>query len=224
MKLITRRGEVEIKTPTLNELGPLAGASLDGLSQANGETLSEGAQAIREAVLTVVAFPMSDTVIQQDLQRIQPPHELPGTYVINTAPGDPPLEYLYRSVGSRDKRSRVFVGRIKTCAQELAEAAGPASSPTDEIGPWLIQTSLLLRSTPPNSGKRFTSAGIETDIIHFVLAYDAEHGYPPTDEEIANHIGTVRTVIQERRVAMRERGLITWEPRKARTLRVLLHG
>ena len=221
MKLITRSGAVEIKTPTLNELGPLAGASLQGLCHARSEILSEGAQAIREAILSVAGFPLPDTVIQKDLQRIQPPHGMPWTYVINTAPGNPPLEYLYRSVGSREQRSRVFVGRIKTCAQELAEAAEPATSPTDEIGPWLIQASLLLRSTPPNSAKRFVSDGIETAIIHFVIAYDSAHGYPPTDEEIANHIGTVRSVIQVHRVAMRKSGLITWEPRKARTLRVL---
>ena len=86
-------------------------------------------------------------------RRIRPPEDLPGAYVINTAatmPGKPPLDNLYRSIQVNKVRSRYIVCRILIAAEELAAAAGPATSPEDDAGRLLLQASLLLRRTPPN--------------------------------------------------------------------------
>ena len=223
MRLITRTLFIELTEPTLHEIAPLDGASIHGMYLSLGR-LSEGASAIRQAIVSVEHDPLPDEVGTALLhqRRIMPPKGLPGTYVINTAPGKPhPLEFLYRSIQVDKVRSRFFVCRIKTAAGELAAAAGPATSPDDDAGPWLIQASLLLRRIPPNSHKKFVDAEIQHDILAYIGEYHSAHGYPPSEQELADRIGTVRSVIHRHLVLMQKQGLVSMDPRKARTIRVL---
>ena len=226
MKIKTRTITLTVDEPTLNELVPLAGASVHGMYHLSGRSLSEGASAIRDAITSVDLDPMPDEVGMDILQqrRIRPPEDLPGAYVINTAatmPGKPPLEYLYRSIQVNKVRSRYIVCRILIAADELAEAAGPATSPEDDAGRLLLQASLLLRRTPPNSAKRFADAEVQPAILAYIGEYLGEHGYPPSHQDMANHIGTNRSVIHRHLVLMQKQGLVSMDTRKARTVRVL---
>lgn len=224
MQLVTRTLFIELTEPTIHELEPLVGASIHGMWHLSGRALSEGASAIRDAITSVDLDPLPNEVGNEILhqRRIKPPQDLPGTYVINTAPGKPfPLEFLYRSIQVDKVRSRYFVCRVKTAAEELAAAAGPATSPDDDAGRWLIQASLLLRRIPPNSTKRFVDSEIQHDILAYIGEYHSAHGYPPSEQELADHIGTVRSVIHRHLVLMQKQGIVSMDPRKARTLRVL---
>lgn len=57
-------------------------------------------------------------------------------------------------------------------------------------------------------------------ILWFVRDYRTEHGYSPTVREIATGTGrSVNTIWLQLRI-LREKGLLTFEDRKARTVRV----
>lgn len=60
-------------------------------------------------------------------------------------------------------------------------------------------------------------------ILDYIVAYSFEHGYSPTVREIGQAVGLASSssVWGELR-ALADDGRITYEPRKARTIRVVL--
>lgn len=59
-------------------------------------------------------------------------------------------------------------------------------------------------------------------LVGFLKSYTAEKGYPPSTREMAEALG-FRSVESIHRLlrTLREDGRVTWEPRKARTLKVV---
>ncbi len=229
MELHTKYATIQITEPTLHELGPLAGASLHTMGRLHEADLTEGAAVLRRAILSVVNEPLPDGVTKDYLQERKPKSMTGvGSYGVNpaTTPGTgaPPMEFLYRSHQVKGQRTRVSVGRIKTCAQELADLCGPATSPNDEAGPWLIQASLLLKHAPPGTARRFAAADAQRIILDFIVSYRDEHGYPPTFTEIADATDMVRSEVARHMGLMREAGVIEYKFRSQRSIKVLRHG
>lgn len=226
MELHTKYRIIPITEPTLHELTPLASASLHKLWRLHEADLSEGAAVIRRAILSVVNDPLPEGVTKDYLQERKPKSLTGvGSYGVNpaTTPGTgaPPMEFLYRSRQVKGQRTRISVGRIKTCAQELADLCGPAASPDDAVGPWLIQASLLLKHAPPGTARRFDPVEAQQTILEFIIAYRDEHGYPPTFTEIAEELNMVRSEVARRMHLMREAGVIDYRFRSQRSIKVL---
>lgn len=59
-------------------------------------------------------------------------------------------------------------------------------------------------------------------LIDFIASYIQKHQYPPSTREMALHMD-FRSVESIHRLlrTLRDEGRVTWEPRKARTLRIL---
>lgn len=58
--------------------------------------------------------------------------------------------------------------------------------------------------------------------MDFLRSYTDQHGYPPSTREMTSALG-FRSVESIHRLlrTLREDGRVTWEPRKARTLRIV---
>lgn len=227
MELHTKYATIQITEPTLHELTPLVGASLHKMWRLHEADLTEGAAVLRRAILSVVNEPLPDGVTRDYLQERKPKSMTGvGSYGVNpaTSPGTgaPPMEFLYRSHQVKGQRTRVSVGRIKTCAQELADLCGPAAAPADDAGPWLIQASLLLKHAPPGTARRFDPIEAQQAILEFILTYRDEHGYPPTFTEIANELDMVRSEVARFLGYMKESGVIEYKFRSQRSIKVLL--
>ena len=62
----------------------------------------------------------------------------------------------------------------------------------------------------------------QQEVLHFIRAYIASRSYPPTVREIGAHLGIASTNgVHDHLIALRRRGLLTWERGKSRTLRVI---
>ena len=59
-------------------------------------------------------------------------------------------------------------------------------------------------------------------LVDFIRNYTGDHGYPPSTREMAAAMN-FRSVESIHRLlrTLREDGRVTWEPRKARTLRIV---
>lgn len=62
----------------------------------------------------------------------------------------------------------------------------------------------------------------EEVLLDLLRSYTNEHGYPPSTREMAQAMG-FRSVesIHRLLIILRDAGRVSWEPRKARTLRVV---
>lgn len=230
MRLYTKYQTFDITEPTLREIAPLQNASLYEVLRlhavAHAIEMSEGADVLRRAILSVVREPLPDDVTKNYLQKRKPMSVTGyGSYGVNPATrpgtGKPPMEFLYRSHQVNGKRERVSVGRVQTCAQELADLCGPAKSPDDAVGPWLLQASLLIKHSPPGSSRRLDANEVQGEILAFIVEYRDEHGYPPNFTEIAGELQIVRSEVARHMDTMRRNGVIEYKFRSQRSIKVL---
>ena len=62
-------------------------------------------------------------------------------------------------------------------------------------------------------------------VVDFIRAYIRMHGYAPTVREIMDGVGLASTAaVQYHLEKLRDSGVITWIPGRARTIRVLEEG
>ncbi|MGD9892835.1 MAG: hypothetical protein AB7R89_13765 [Dehalococcoidia bacterium] len=62
----------------------------------------------------------------------------------------------------------------------------------------------------------------DRQMMTFLAHYLSQHGYAPSIREVADATGfTSNSPVWTRLDRLRERGLVTWEPRKERTLRIV---
>lgn len=73
------------------------------------------------------------------------------------------------------------------------------------------------------SGRRTITpvTGPQQAVLDFITAFTAEHGYAPTNVEMQRHFGwKSATGSRNHLTALKFKGCVTWQPGKARTLRV----
>jgi repressor LexA len=75
--------------------------------------------------------------------------------------------------------------------------------------------------TGPGVGPSTPPTPRQAELLTFLREFIAERGYPPTAREIGAAYGWAPQAVADYLGALRKRGLVTWEPGKARTLRVL---
>jgi repressor LexA len=72
------------------------------------------------------------------------------------------------------------------------------------------------------TGPRGTLTEKQHQIVDFIVAYTAEHGFPPTMREMAEAIGTKSSnSVAGHLLRLQRAGVVTWEMNKPRTVRVL---
>lgn len=73
------------------------------------------------------------------------------------------------------------------------------------------------------SGKRHITpvTGSQQAVLDFISAFTTENGYAPTHREVQENFGwRSQTAAVNHLDALKFKGLVTWQPGKARTLRV----
>lgn len=55
-------------------------------------------------------------------------------------------------------------------------------------------------------------------ILLWIAEFVAKNQYPPSISEIAEHFGIVKSAVHYHLKQLRDDGLLTWEPTRARTL------
>lgn len=63
--------------------------------------------------------------------------------------------------------------------------------------------------------------GRQADVLAAVVSLTADLGYPPTVTELAAELGACRSVTHVHLQKLRRAGVITWQPRSPRTVRVV---
>lgn len=61
----------------------------------------------------------------------------------------------------------------------------------------------------------------QLEYLQHVADFTAEKKFPPTLREIADHFKVKSGSVQAALIALREKQMITWEPHKSRTYKVL---
>ena len=61
----------------------------------------------------------------------------------------------------------------------------------------------------------------QREYLLFIADFTTEHGYAPTHREVASGMGTTSTNgVKDQLLSLKKKGLVTWAPRKSRTLRL----
>lgn len=61
----------------------------------------------------------------------------------------------------------------------------------------------------------------KTQTVNAVIAFQRDHGYQPSLQDIADMLGISKNTAWNRLLHLRDEGRVTWEPGQARTLRVI---
>lgn len=73
------------------------------------------------------------------------------------------------------------------------------------------------------SGRRTVTAVTQAQqaVLDYIVAFTAEHGQAPSLKEMQKQFGWANGGERHHLAALRFKGLVTWQPGKARTLRVV---
>lgn len=65
----------------------------------------------------------------------------------------------------------------------------------------------------------------QKDVLNSIVVLTEEHGYPPTLQELASALGLKnRMTVHQHVVALKKKGMVVWEPKLNRSLRVAEEG
>ena len=70
------------------------------------------------------------------------------------------------------------------------------------------------------TGQHATTQQRAARIVAYLRDYSHDHGYPPTQREIAQHIGVNYSTIWHHLDRLRRAGRVTWRHRSPRSVRV----
>lgn len=205
-------------TTTLNELIALEGTPKEALDKLNPSDLTEGAAWVLLAhKLQRKPKPIEVLAVCRDPR---PNAKLVGFYMVNQLVG---LEYTYHDEydGGGKKRVRKCVGRIRSFAEELAEAAAQVQvDNTDPVDLAIISAFLKPRAYAPRV--HLVEREVKDAIVKAINQLGKEMGYNPTVQEVADRVSSNAATTQRYIELLKREGRVTHEG--PRTLRVLSHG
>jgi DNA-binding transcriptional ArsR family regulator len=198
----------------LKELTPLKNTPAAALARVDIRSLSEGAAFILLAHRT--GAKPKPAQVQAVCRPSRLPSELEPFYLVNVLPA---YEFVYADCKVDGKRSRRYVGRMETAAQELATAAAAFDAAGEAVD--LRSLAGIIKPRRYKSRPSRTTEETQDLLLAQIVSLTSSLGYPPTIRQVAKELDLSPSTVHRHLAALKESGLVGHNGQ--RTLRVNTH-